>query len=133
MALADDIQVVAVNPLNGGVGETIAANAITVDGDLISGDGSGGTSSTDIAALTNGSSISAAAEATLGSFSAAGEVAFIGFAEADLSGGTAPDGDVEIYFEYSIDGGTSYHRSPTPIAILNFTGTAESKSVAISA
>ena len=129
MPLADSIQVIAVN----NVGESIAANAVTVDGDLISGDGSGGTSSTDITAVDNASSISAGAEATLGTFSAAGEVAFIGYAEADLSGGTAPDGDVEIYFEYSTDGGTSYHRSPTPIAILNFDGTAESKSVALSA
>lgn len=129
MPLADNIQVVAVNS----VGETIAANAVTVDGDLVSGDGSGGTTSTDITAVSNGSQIAGGAEGTLGSFSAAGEVSFIGYAEADLSGGTAPDGDVEIYFEYSTDGGTSYHRSPTPVAVIGFNGTAESKSVAVSA
>ena len=129
MALADDIQVVAVNE----VGETIDAGEITVDADLIKGDGSGGTTSTDVTAVSNGSSIAAGNEATLGTIDASGEVALIGYAEADLSDGSSPDGDVLIYFEYSIDGGSNYHRSPTPIAVLPFDGTAEKVSRALSA
>lgn len=128
MALTADIQFVAENQ----VGETIAASAITVDFDFYKGDGQGGLSFTDVTAATNGSTIASGAQGTIGSFNPAGEVGLIGSFEVDLTGGSAPDGDVLLFLEYSYDGGSNYFQPPHPIAVIPFSSTA-SKSVAISA
>jgi hypothetical protein len=56
-----------------------------------------------------------------------------GNVNASLStNGSTPNGDVEVFIERSTDGGTSYERDPTPIAVLNFTSLTD-KSTTISA
>lgn len=115
-------------------GEQIDANEITVDYREYSGDGSGGsTYDSSETTVQNGSAISDTNSGDLASGitypvdnTSNGSIGIAGDFTVDLSDGTSPDGDVELYLEGSTDGGTSYSRSPSPIAIVSFDGTAES-------
>lgn len=127
MALSADIRFVATNS----VGETIGTGDLTIDFDFYKGDGAGGLSFTDVTQGSNGADILSGNEAVIASYSPAGQIGLVGGFTGDLSGGASPDGVIELYLELSHDGGVSYFRHATPIGVLRYTGTAESKSVAI--
>lgn len=126
--LFEHFKFVAVN----NVGEQIDASEISIGYELVKGDGSGGQTVTEAASISNGSAITNGASGDIGTGTASGNLGLQGWAQVDLATGTAPDGDVEIYLEMSTDEGAIYFRPPTPIAIVSFTGTAESKSTVFS-
>lgn len=117
-------RLVAVND----VGEQIDTGEITIDYRTYKGDGSGGVSYGAEQTASNSGNIADGGEeditGTVNNTSDAA-VGIVGNVAVDLSTGTAPDGDVEVYVEGSTDGGTEWNRAPSPLAIVPFTGTAE--------
>ena len=115
-------------------GESIPTGNLSVDYRPYKGDGSGGVSYAAEVANTNSEAIADGAEEDItGTVDNAtiGNVGLVGNVGVDLSGGTAPNGDVLLWLEGSTDAGTSFERSPSPLAILNFTGSAATKSTLI--
>lgn len=102
-------------------GTTIHTNAVALDYELVKGDGSGGQSVTDVASTGNGSSLANSASQEITTDSAAGNIGVQGFMRASTSQ-TSADGDVELWFELSTDGGTKYRRPGDPVAIVNWSG-----------
>ena len=115
-------------------GESIAIGNLSVDYRLYKGDGSGGVAYAAEVAETNSAAIADGAEEDITGTvdnTTDGQVGLVGNIGVDLSGGTAPDGDVLLWLEGSTDGGTSFERSPSPLGIVNFTGSAATKSTLI--
>jgi hypothetical protein len=129
MALPADYRIVAVNS----TGVSIDAGLLVADIKPYSGDGSGGLSHGAEQSASNGSSVSGGSSVTLVSVSGSTAVGLNGNVNGNLStNGSTPSGDVEWYIERSTDGGSTYERDPTPIAVLNFTSKTD-KSTTISA
>jgi len=130
MALPADYRLVVEN----GTGIAIDAGLISADIKPFSGDGSGGVSHGTEQTGSTGSSLSAGSPATLITVSASTDIGLNGNVNGNLStnGTTGPSGDVEWYIERSTDGGTSWERDPTPVAVLNYTSLTD-KSTTIAA
>ena len=115
-------------------GESIPLGNLSVDYRLYKGDGSGGVDYAAEVADTNAADIADGAEEDITGTvdnTTDGNVGLVGNIGVDLSGGTAPNGDVLVWLEGSTDGGTSFERSPSPLGIVNFTGSAATKSTLI--
>lgn len=115
-------------------GESIPLGDLSVDYRLYKGDGSGGVDYASEVADTNAAAIADGAEEDITGTvdnTADGQVGLVGNISVDLSGGTAPDGDVLLWLEGSTDAGTSFERSPSPLGIVNFSGSAAVKSTLI--
>jgi hypothetical protein len=128
MAVPADYRFVVVN--NTG----IAIDSGLIEADILpfSGDGSGGVShGTE---QTGSTGVSAGSSAVILSVGGSTAIGLNGNVNGNLSsnGTSGPSGDLEFYIERSTDGGTSYERDPTPIAVLNFTSLTD-KSTTISA
>jgi hypothetical protein len=129
MALPADYRIVAVNS----TGVSIDAGLLVADIKPYSGDGSGGLSHGAEQSASNASPVSAGSSVTLVSVLGSTAVGLNGNVNGNLStNGSAPSGDVEWYVERSTDGGATYERDPTPIAVLNYSSLAD-KSTTISA
>jgi hypothetical protein len=129
MALPADYRIVAVNS----TGVSIDAGLLVADIKPYSGDGSGGLSHGAEQSASNGSSVSAGSSVTLVSVSGSTAVGLNGNVNGNLStNGSTAFGDVEWYIERSTDGGSTYERDPTPIAVLNYSSKTD-KSTTISA
>jgi len=130
MALPADYRLVVVN----NTGIAIDAGLIEADIKPFSGDGSGGVSHGTGQTGSTSSSLSAGASATLISVSSSTSIGLNGNVNGNLSSNatTGPSGDLEFYIERSTDGGTSYERDPTPVAVLNYTSLVD-KSTTIAA
>jgi hypothetical protein len=129
MALPADYQIVVVN----NTGVQVDSGLVEVDLKPYSGDGSGGLSHGAEQSATLGSNLAAGSSASLLSISGSTAVGLNGNANGNLSSnGSTPSGDLEFYIERSTDGGSTYERDPTPIAVLNYSSTTD-KSTTISA
>lgn len=129
MALPDQYRIVVVN----NTGVTVDSGLIEADIRPFSGDGSGGVSHGTEQTGTTSSSLSAGTTTDLLTVTSSTDIGFNGNVNGNLStNGSTPSGDLEWYIERSTDGGTSYERDPTPIAVLNFTSKTD-KSTTIAA
>jgi len=128
MALPADYRLVVEN----GTGIAIDAGLIEADIKPFSGDGSGGVShGTE---QTGSTGVSAGSSAVLLSVGGSTAIGLNGNVNGNLSTNstTGPSGDLEFFIERSTDGGTSYERDPTPVAVLNYSSRAD-KSTTITA
>jgi hypothetical protein len=105
-----------------------------IEADILpfSGDGSGGVShGTE---QTGSTGVSAGSSAVLLSVGGSTAIGLNGNVNGNLSTNstTGPSGDLEFYIERSTDGGTSYERDPSPVAVLNYSSLAD-KSTTIAA
>jgi len=129
MALPADYRLVAVNS----TGVSIDSGLIIVDVKPFSGDGSGGVSHGTEQTGSNSSSISAGSSQVILTVSGSTAIGLNGNVNANLStNGSTPSGDVDVFIERSTDGGTSYERDPSPVAVLNYSSLAD-KSTTIAA
>jgi hypothetical protein len=130
MALPANYRIVVVNETG------IAIDSGLIEADLLpfSGDGSGGVSHGTEQTGSTSSSLSAGSSATLVSVSSSTAIGLNGNVNGNLSsnGTSGPSGDLEFYIERSTDGGTSYERDPSPVAVLNYSSLAD-KSTTIAA
>jgi hypothetical protein len=130
MALPADYRLVVVN----NTGISIDAGLIEADIKPYSGDGSGGVSHGTEQTGSTSSPLSAGGSATLIKISGSTAIGLNGNVNGNLStnGTGGPDGDLEFYLERSTDGGTSFERDPTPVAVLSYSSLAD-KSTTIAA
>jgi len=130
MALPADYRLVVEN----GTGIAIDSGLIEADIKPFSGDGSGGVSHGTEQTGSTSSSLSAGSSATLISVSSSTAIGLNGNVNGNLSskGTSVPSGDLKFYIERSTDGGTSYERDPSPVAVLNYSSLAD-KSTTIAA
>lgn len=124
MSLPQDYRLVAIN----NTGESISASTLTVTLQEFKGDGSGGVAHAAEVSNANAGSIADAGEEVITTITTSNNIGAIGTLTVDLSSGTGPSGDVLLYLELSTDGGSSFRRTQTPIALVNFEGTAEQRS-----
>jgi len=128
MALPADYRLVVVN----NTGISIDSGLIEADIKPFSGDGSGGVShGTE---QTGSTGVSAGSSAVILSVGGSTSIGLNGNVNGSLSTNstTGPSGDLEFYLERSTDGGTSYERDPTPVAVLSYSSLAD-KSTTIAA
>jgi len=128
MALPADYRLVVEN----GTGIAIDAGLIEADIKPFSGDGSGGVShGTE---QTGSTGVSAGSSAVILSVAGSTAIGLNGNVNGNLSsnGTSGPSGDLEFYIERSTDGGTSYERDPSPVAVLSYSSLAD-KSTTIAA
>jgi len=128
MALPSDYRLVVEN----GTGIAIDAGLIEADIKPFSGDGSGGVShGTE---QTGSTGVSAGSSAVILSVGGSAAIGLNGNVNGNLSSNatSGPSGDLEFYIERSTDGGTSYERDPSPVAVLSFSSLAD-KSTTIAA
>jgi len=128
MALPADYRLVVENR----TGIAIDAGLIEADIKPFSGDGSGGVShGTE---QTGSTGVSAGSSAVIISVGGSTAIGLNGNVNGNLSGNstTGPSGELEFYLERSTDGGTSYERDPSPVAVLNYSSLAD-KSTTIAA
>jgi len=128
MALPADYRLVVVN----NTGISIDSGLIEADIKPFSGDGSGGVShGTE---QTGSTGVSAGSSAVILSVGGSTSIGLNGNVNGSLSTNstTGPSGDLEFYLERSTDGGTSYERYPTPVAVLSYSSLAD-KSTTIAA
>jgi hypothetical protein len=128
MALPADYRLVVEN----GTGIAIDAGLIEADIKPFSGDGSGGVShGTE---QTGSTGVSAGSSAVILSVGGSTAIGLNGNVNGNLSsnGTSGPSGDLEFYIERSTDGGTSYERDPSPVAVLSYSSLAD-KSTTIAA
>jgi len=128
MALPADYRLVVVNE----TGIAIDSGLIEVDLLPFSGDGSGGVShGTE---QTGSTGVSAGSSSVILSVSGSTAIGLNGNVNGNLSTNstTGPSGDLEFFIERSTDGGTSYERDPTPVAVLSYSSLAD-KSTTIAA
>jgi hypothetical protein len=130
MALPADYRIVVVNE----TGVQVDSGLVEVDLKPYTGDGSGGLSHGTEQTATLGSNLSAGASTSLLEVNESTSVGLNGNANGNLSsnGTSGPSGDLEFYIERSTDGGTSYERDPSPVAVLNYSSLAD-KSTTIAA
>jgi hypothetical protein len=128
MALPADYRLVVEN----GTGIAIDAGLIEADIKPFSGDGSGGVSHGTEQAGSTG--VSAGSSAVILSVGGSTAIGLNGNVNGNLSsnGTSGPSGDLEFYIERSTDGGTSYERDPSPVAVLSYSSLAD-KSTTIAA
>jgi len=128
MVLPADYRLVVVN----NTGISIDSGLIEADIKPFSGDGSGGVShGTE---QTGSTGVSAGSSAVIISVGGSTAIGLNGNVNGNLSGNstTGPSGELEFYLERSTDGGTSYERDPSPVAVLNYSSLAD-KSTTIAA
>jgi len=128
MALPSDYRLVVEN----GTGIAIDAGLIEADIKPFSGDGSGGVShGTE---QTGSTGVSAGSSAVILSVGGSAAIGLNGNVNGNLSSNatSGPSGDLEFYIERSTDGGTSYERDPSPVAVLSYSSLAD-KSTTIAA
>jgi len=130
MALPSDYRLVVVN----NTGISIDTGLIEADIKPFSGDGSGGVSHDTAQTGSTGNSLSAGSSVPLITVSGSTNIGLNGNVNGNLSGNstTGPSGDLEFYIERSTDGGTSYERDTSPVAVLNYTSLVD-KSTTIAA
>lgn len=128
MALPAEYRIVVVN----NTGIAIDSGLIEADLKPFSGDGSGGVShGTE---QTGSTGVSAGSSAVILSVGGSTAIGLNGNVNGNLSsnGTSGPSGDLEFYIERSTDGGTSYERDPSPVAVLSYSSLAD-KSTTIAA
>jgi len=128
MALPADYRLVVINETG------IAIDSGLIEADLLpfSGNGSGGVAHGP--EQTGSTGVSAGSSAVILSVGGSTSIGLNGNVNGSLSTNstTGPSGDLEFYLERSTDGGTSYERDPTPVAVLNYSSLAD-KSTTITA
>jgi len=128
MALPADYRLVVEN----GTGIAIDAGLIEADIKPFSGDGSGGVShGTE---QTGSTGVSAGSSAVILSVGGSTAIGLNGNVNGNLSsnGTSGPSGDLEFYIERSTDGGNSWERDPSPVAVLKYSSLSD-KSTTIAA